>query len=1210
MDEIDEIIRGKKNEASQSAAFATEAHTQSQHSNSIPHFPGMSMTQANPYQLFEVNSNSGMYIPAGDDRGASSLYLQNTSFRQSYGFGQVGYEEMTHTRQRSQDNKSYNRQNHHTLGQMAEKVQARAKAVEEQSKAMQEQQEQEPQDQYEDDGELDNNPSNSGAERAGRWTKEEHEIFLNAIKKYGKEWKKVAALIKTRTVVQTRTHAQKYFQKISKTSMGDDLDGAFGLSVEANVKTNKRPRRVIGDNQGKKRRPDIDHEHEHDQEQEQDDSLDEDDGDGDDESESEGGNILPIGPSSALETASYAGPRISIPTAANVAGHFPLPSPAACGSRKYDELAAAQMLAGTSTLDIDGAQMLVGLRSGTFVSGNTGDKSVSGNDRSAPDGTTLPSGLSKSRGFMPLSIINPATIGSYTYEDAPETPWDGELRALGESTVQPKTAVSNTVSPKIWQQPPFEMSDDIKPLHARLKVAVISGDVDSLIAGMKAIEETINTTSALHGGRSIASVAAIVNHREPSARSMSLLMFACELDPTKYKESQVLQLSVTLVEHGASVLDCDALGWSSLHRVARFGYASVGHFLLSKGCYVNAIGPNGDAATHIAAKAGQEKFLQMLCSLGANPHIRNVQGQAAIDLVAIDIIVNPKAPAGGSSARPTDRHHEYNEYLASRSHLRQVLLQAEPRLRTLVLYHEDCLAHTARQPTDWEQPDRLREIMRGVNDTNAFQSYEVEVSSAFKKAGVEILSRAHSAEYITFVNDISKHVQDDHLEADSKGLPKPPPLPFTPQVQKFIKHFNGDELKSAESCDTAFSAGTLRAARRAAGAVAHAIDMILLGRYRNAFCIVRPPGHHAGYSGLLDGGKSCGFCIFNNVGAGALHALEFHKIERVAIIDLDIHHGNGTEDIVRRYGQPSRLFFFSLHLFDKNTTGDSAGYEFFPGSGAADDTTHNIINVPIPPIWSTTHANAGVHHGTRASKSTSEAPPPMLVGREAYRQAISQRLLPSLRAFNPDLILLSTGFDAAQGDLGNVRYFTPSTGSGTGNANAHPVRERGMDLMPADFEWVTTEVLRVADLCCAGRVVSVLEGGYGEYAKQSKSSGRSKTNQMTAPDKDKDKESVGAESSVASITGTPTTTTTTAAAAAEDSLLDRNVLVTAAVSHLRRLIDPYGPSTHALKQQQMGRGYRARSNSESSVEVAQALSAQPLTDTTAFASVGSAAIPL
>ena len=135
------------------------------------------------------------------------------------------------------------------------------------------------------------------------------------------------------------------------------------------------------------------------------------------------------------------------------------------------------------------------------------------------------------------------------------------------------------------------------------------------------------------------------------------------------------------------------------------------------------------------------------------------------------------------------------------------------------------------------------------------------------------------------------------------------------------------------------------------------------------------------------------------------------------------------------------------------------GYEFFPGSGALDDTVHNIINVPIMPIW---HMQ---------QKDTLKRPlgPKALVGREAYRQAITQRLLPSLRAFNPDLILLSTGFDPVEGDVGNTR-------SGTADGEA------GMDLQPKDFEWVTSEILKIADICCSGRVVSVLEGGYGQYS--------------------------------------------------------------------------------------------------------------------------------
>jgi acetoin utilization deacetylase AcuC-like enzyme len=173
--------------------------------------------------------------------------------------------------------------------------------------------------------------------------------------------------------------------------------------------------------------------------------------------------------------------------------------------------------------------------------------------------------------------------------------------------------------------------------------------------------------------------------------------------------------------------------------------------------------------------------------------------------------------------------------------------------------------------------------MKILQDTSRFSEYEVAISSHFEKASVELLQRVHSSEYIAFVDKLSRQLQS----SEGSRL-----LPFTPQVQKSILHQPSTNLKSAENCDTSFSAGTLQAARRAAGAVAHAVDLVLLGRNRNAFCAIRPPGHHAGYEGLLSNARSCGFCIFNNVAVGALHALEDHNCERVAIIDVDIHHGN------------------------------------------------------------------------------------------------------------------------------------------------------------------------------------------------------------------------------------------------------------------------------------------------------------------------------
>jgi acetoin utilization deacetylase AcuC-like enzyme len=279
---------------------------------------------------------------------------------------------------------------------------------------------------------------------------------------------------------------------------------------------------------------------------------------------------------------------------------------------------------------------------------------------------------------------------------------------------------------------------------------------------------------------------------------------------------------------------------------------------------------------------------------------------------------------------------------------------------------------------------------------------------------------------------------------------------------------------------------------------------VLSGKNRNAFCVVRPPGHHAGVNGLLEGGESCGFCIFNNVAAGALYAIADDKLmcNRCAIVDIDVHHGNGTEEIVRKCQDPSKLFFFSIHLYDneqeeKKKSSTQFAYKFYPGTGFKDDLALNIINVPISPLWKEAVPSTLKTHNTRhkaksasqeatdedsepstpriegasdtgsssngLSQQHSTAAPP---GRSAYRQAIQNRLLPALRAFNPDLILISAGFDAAKGDVGNARH--------------EKDRQRmGLDLEPEDYAWTTRKILEIADICCQGRVVSVLEGGYG-----------------------------------------------------------------------------------------------------------------------------------
>jgi acetoin utilization deacetylase AcuC-like enzyme len=163
--------------------------------------------------------------------------------------------------------------------------------------------------------------------------------------------------------------------------------------------------------------------------------------------------------------------------------------------------------------------------------------------------------------------------------------------------------------------------------------------------------------------------------------------------------------------------------------------------------------------------------------------------------------------------------------------------------------------------------------------------------------------------------------------------------------------------------DTAMSRGTLSAALRAAGAGVLAVDLVMEGKYENAFCSVRPPGHHATRN------RAMGFCFFNNIAVAAKHALEAHGLERVAIIDWDVHHGNGTEDI---FAGDDRVLMASTFQ-----------HPFYPYSGA-DDPAHNMVNVPMP---------AGA-------------------GSQQFREVVEQIWLPALETFQPQMIFISAGFDA------------------------------------------------------------------------------------------------------------------------------------------------------------------------------------------------------
>ena len=215
--------------------------------------------------------------------------------------------------------------------------------------------------------------------------------------------------------------------------------------------------------------------------------------------------------------------------------------------------------------------------------------------------------------------------------------------------------------------------------------------------------------------------------------------------------------------------------------------------------------------------------------------------------------------------------------------------------------------------------------------------------------------------------------------------------------------------------DTVMSQGSAEAALRAAGAGIAAVDAVMAGDAKRAFCAVRPPGHHA------TADTAMGFCLFNSVAIAAAHALDAHGLERVAIADFDVHHGNGTQDI---FAADPRVQYVSSHQSP-----------LYPGTGAASEHgVGNICNVPLLP-----HA-----------------------GSSAFRAAWSDILLPAIDAFAPQLLLVSAGFDAHRLD---------------------PLAQ--LDAEAADFGWLTAQLCDLAERHAQGRLVSLLEGGYSMDALRS-----------------------------------------------------------------------------------------------------------------------------
>jgi acetoin utilization deacetylase AcuC-like enzyme len=290
-------------------------------------------------------------------------------------------------------------------------------------------------------------------------------------------------------------------------------------------------------------------------------------------------------------------------------------------------------------------------------------------------------------------------------------------------------------------------------------------------------------------------------------------------------------------------------------------------------------------------------------------------------------------------------------------------------MSTLLISHPACLEHV----TPRGHPERA-ERLRAVEQALEAEKFQTLVRVQAPRATLETVALCHPMDYIEQIRDATPTEGIEHIDAD-----------------------------------TSMSPGSFEAALRAAGGAVFAVDEVLAKKARNCFVATRPPGHHA------ETARPMGFCFFDNAAIAARHAQQRHGIGRAAIIDFDVHHGNGSQEI---FWDDQSVMYCSTHQMP-----------LFPGTGAVGESGEHdtIVNAPLRP-------------GD---------------GRDAFRAAFESRILPRLADFRPELVIISAGFDAHMRDpLANI------------------------NLDESDFVWATQKIMDIADRFADGRIVSVLEGGY------------------------------------------------------------------------------------------------------------------------------------
>ena len=515
----------------------------------------------------------------------------------------------------------------------------------------------------------------------------------------------------------------------------------------------------------------------------------------------------------------------------------------------------------------------------------------------------------------------------------------------------------------------------------------------------------------------------------------------------------------------------DKYGWTPLHHACFGGHAELAAALIARGASASKPNKKGQTALHAAVVGGDLATAKATLDADAKIAVATCHlGKTALEM----------AEARG-----------YDQIAA--------LLRGEDPAKTeapapapppVIIAPDECFLHhtcppisrVGRDPPP-ENVNRLQVLLdekRGILRSGEFAN--VDVVSDVRPATMADVLRVHEYPYVRKIQRACERIPD--WSAHPNGA---------------LGTIDGD----TEVCRDSFTAALC-----AAGAVVEAVDRVVAGSAEKVFCAVRPPGHHAGPNGPVPapgdpiGSGSHGFCLLNNVALGAAYArcVHRHSLRRVAIIDFDVHHGNGTEAVVQNTTPAAPKFNFSTPYCDGNITVPTyrpwldetdheevffasvhgygrrhQGVHFYPGSGPTADNRNadgrELLETEEPPVWNEEGIVDDPHSVAAAmNDSTAQGPLPWVVdvgmeglGKKAERGAAWRRVwrgktLPAIAAFKPDLIIISAGFDAHAKD-----------------EIQGPVN---LGVKEADYEWLTEELCKIANTHSQGRVISVLEGGY------------------------------------------------------------------------------------------------------------------------------------